>query len=104
MGGDEFVLVQRSIRSREEAERMAQRIFETVSTPYDIEGYDIVIGVSIGVALSGDDGQTTEAMLSRSDKALYQAKIYRGGYVFARDLPMACLPVSDEATVRTRAA
>jgi diguanylate cyclase len=100
MGGDEFILVQRSIRSHEGAERMAQRIFETVSAPYCTEGHDIVIGVSIGVALSGDDGQTTEAMLSRSDKALYQAKIYRGGYVFARDLPEACLPVSDEASVR----
>jgi diguanylate cyclase (GGDEF)-like protein len=104
MGGDEFILVQRSIGSHEGAERMARRIFETVSAPYYIEGHDIVIGVSIGVALSGDDGQTTEAILSRSDKALYQAKIYRGGYVFARDLPVACLPISDEATVRPRAA
>lgn len=104
MGGDEFILVQRSIASHEGAERMARRIFETVSAPYYIEGHDIVIGVSIGVALSGDDGQTTEAILSRSDKALYQAKIYRGGYVFARDLPVTCLPVSDEATVRPRAA
>jgi diguanylate cyclase (GGDEF)-like protein len=104
MGGDEFILVQRSIGSHEAAERMARRIFETVSAPYCIQGHDIVIGVSIGVALSGDDGQTTEAMLSRSDKALYQAKIYRGGYVFARDLPVACSLVSDEATVRPRAA
>jgi diguanylate cyclase len=104
MGGDEFILVQRSAWPHEEAERMAQRIFETVSAPYCIEGHDIVIGVSIGVALSGDDGQTTEAILSRSDKALYQAKIDRGGYVFARDLPVACLPVSDQATVRQRAA
>jgi diguanylate cyclase len=104
MGGDEFILVQRSAWPHEEAERMAQRIFEAVSAPYCIEGHDIVIGVSIGVALSGDDGQTTEAILSRSDKALYQAKIDRGGYVFARDLPVACLPVSDQATVRQRAA
>jgi diguanylate cyclase (GGDEF)-like protein len=104
MGGDEFILAQRSIQSHEGAERMAQRIFETVSAPYYIEGHDIVIGVSIGIALSGDDGQTTEAILSRSDKALYQAKIYRGGYVFARDLPVACLLTSDEATVRPRAA
>jgi diguanylate cyclase (GGDEF)-like protein len=104
MGGDEFILVQGATRSHERAERMAQRIFETVSAPYCIEGHDIVIGVSIGVALSGDDGQTTEAILSRSDKALYQAKIHRGGYVFARDLPVACVLVSDEATARPRAA
>ena len=53
MGGDEFILVQRSAWPHEEAERMAQRIFETVSAPYCIEGHDIVIGVSIGLPCRG---------------------------------------------------
>ena len=89
MGGDEFILVQKSVPSFDDAERMAKRIFETVTAPYELAGHDIVIGVSIGIALSPDDGASTEALLSRSDKALYQAKAYRGGYVFARDLPVA---------------
>ncbi|MDR3470055.1 MAG: diguanylate cyclase [Xanthobacteraceae bacterium] len=87
MGGDEFILAQTSVRCHGEAERMARRIFETVSAPYAIAGHDIVIGASIGVALSGDDGPDAEAMLSRSDQALYQAKSWRGGYALARDLP-----------------
>lgn len=87
MGGDEFILAQRAASSRDHAEAMAKRIFETVSAPYCIDGQDIVIGASIGVAIAPIDGRSVEALLSRSDRALYQAKVFRGGYVFASDLP-----------------
>jgi diguanylate cyclase (GGDEF)-like protein len=86
MGGDEFILVQKSA-SCGDAELMAQRIFESVSAPYRVAGHDVAIGVSIGVAVSPDDGQSVDALLSRSDKALYRAKQSRGGYVLARELP-----------------
>jgi len=85
MGGDEFILVQKSI-SCSDAELMAQRIFESVSAPYRVDGHDVVIGLSIGVAISPGDGQSVDALLSGSDKALYRAKESRGGYVLARDL------------------
>ena len=87
MGGDEFILVQKSVENRGDAELMAQRIFQSISAPYRVAGHDITIGVSIGVAISPDDGQVVDALLSRSDHALYRAKERRGGYVFARDLP-----------------
>jgi diguanylate cyclase (GGDEF)-like protein len=86
MGGDEFVLVQRAAR---DAEAMAQRIVQSISAPYDVDGQVIDVGVSVGVAVAPDDGRTAEALLSRSDKALYRAKQERGGYVLARDLRMA---------------
>ncbi|QWG22110.1 GGDEF domain-containing protein [Bradyrhizobium sediminis] len=86
MGGDEFILVQKYIPSREDAEGMARRIFESVCAPYRVGGHEIVIGASIGVALSPDDGQSVEALLVSSDAALYQAKENRGGYVFADKL------------------
>ncbi|WP_315837408.1 GGDEF domain-containing protein [Bradyrhizobium prioriisuperbiae] len=104
MGGDEFILVQTSVASRTQAERMAQRISEAVSLPYCIEGHDIVIGASIGVALSGEDGSTAEAILRRSDQALYRAKADRGGYVFARELAAASMPAMDNPTARLQAA
>jgi diguanylate cyclase (GGDEF)-like protein len=83
MGGDEFILVQRQVRSRDEAERMAQRILEAIGAPYQVEGHEIVVGASIGIALSPQHGKTVEALLSRSDVALYRVKERRGGYVFA---------------------
>jgi diguanylate cyclase len=89
MGGDEFILVQARTRSRNEVEALAQRIVETVSAAYCVTGHEVVIGASIGVAMSPDDGDCVEALLSRSDKALYQAKACRGGYAFAGDLPVA---------------
>ena len=89
MGGDEFILAQRSAGSQAGAEVMARRIFETVSAPYSVDGQDIVIGASIGVALAPQDGRSVEALLSRSDWALYQAKALRGGYVLASDVPPA---------------
>jgi diguanylate cyclase (GGDEF)-like protein len=85
MGGDEFVLVQ---RTADDAETTARRIVQSISAPYDIDGQVIEVGVSVGVAVAPDDGRTAEALLSRSDKALYRAKQERGGYVLARDLRM----------------
>jgi predicted signal transduction protein with EAL and GGDEF domain len=66
---------------------MAQRIFESVSAPYRVAGHEIVIGLSIGVAVSPGDGQSVDALLSSSDKALYRAKESRGAYVLASELP-----------------
>ena len=105
MGGDEFILAQRLAGSFDDAEQMAERIFEAVAAPYEIAGHDIVIGVSIGIAVSPDDGASAEALLSRSDKALYQAKAHRGGYVFARDLSLAIKDkVAQEAAAQQYAA
>ena len=86
MGGDEFILVQKTA-SACDAESMARRVFESVSAPYRVAGHEIVIGLSIGVAVSPGDGQSVDALLSSSDKALYRAKEARGGYVLARELP-----------------
>ncbi len=83
MGGDEFILAQQLSSGRRDAEATARKICDAVSAPYHIAGHDIVIGVSVGVAMSPDDGQTVEALLVRSDSALYRAKQNRGGYVFA---------------------
>jgi len=99
MGGDEFVLVDPVVRSRIEAASCAQRILETVSAPYVVAGHDIVIGASIGVAMSASDGRCPETLLLRADKALYQAKVGRGGYVFADDM-LAARPAFDELAAR----
>jgi diguanylate cyclase (GGDEF)-like protein len=99
MGGDEFVLVDPVVRSCDEAASCAQRILETVSAPYVVAGHDIVIGASIGVAMSASDGRCPETLLSRADKALYQAKVGRGGYVFADDM-LAARPAFDEMAAR----
>jgi len=103
MGGDEFILVQRATQSRADAEALARRVLESISAPYSIEEHDILIGVSIGIAIAPDDGTSVEALLSRSDKALYQAKSGRGGYVFADEITIAKAH-PDAPTAQPRAA
>ena len=102
MGGDEFILVQPATQSRADAERLARRILECISAPYVVDGHDVVIGASIGVAIAPADGKSVDALLSRSDQALYQAKSGRGGYVLA-DAIVAATP-GDETASQQRAA
>ena len=64
-----------------------------------------VAAPSMGIAISPDDGETVEALLSRSDKALYQAKTLRGGFVFVRNLaPMPPAAPAAETAFCQRAA
>jgi diguanylate cyclase (GGDEF)-like protein len=99
MGGDEFVLIQRTIAAAADADAMAQRIAQSICAPYDVDGQAIELGVSIGVAVAPEDGRTAEALLSRSDKALYRAKQNRGSYVFARELRMPDKTAASDQTV-----
>ena len=74
VGGDEFVIVQMRIKSRDQCSPIASSIVETLSAPFDIKGRHIVIGVSIGITLTPDDGVDLEQLLRNADIALYQAK------------------------------
>ncbi|KYG98638.1 EAL domain-containing protein [Bradyrhizobium sp. DOA1] len=83
LGGDEFAVVQIG-RSEETAARsLAGRFVEVVSAPYEIDDHQIVIGVSIGISLSPQDGNNPDELLKNADLALYRAKADgRGTYRF----------------------
>ena len=83
LGGDEFAVVQIG-RSEEAAARsLAGRLVEAISAPYEIDGHQIVIGVSIGISLSPQDGSDPDELLKNADLALYRAKADgRGTYRF----------------------
>jgi diguanylate cyclase (GGDEF)-like protein len=83
LGGDEFAVVQIG-RSEEAAARaLAGRLVEVISTPYEIDDHQIVIGVSIGISLSPQDGNNPDELLKNADLALYRAKADgRGTYRF----------------------
>ncbi|WLA54170.1 bifunctional diguanylate cyclase/phosphodiesterase [Bradyrhizobium diazoefficiens] len=83
LGGDEFAVVQIG-RSEEAAARcLAGRLVEVISAPYEIDDHQIVIGVSIGISLSPQDGSNADELLKNADLALYRAKADgRGTYRF----------------------
>jgi diguanylate cyclase (GGDEF)-like protein len=82
IGGDEFAIVIANTGGGLEAPTsFAVRLLESIGAPYEVHGNRIVIGVSIGIALS--EPQTSSAeLLKRADVALYHAKEERGTFAF----------------------
>jgi diguanylate cyclase (GGDEF)-like protein len=74
LGGDEFVILQLPLNSPEDASNLARRIVGELSQPYEVEDNELVIGASIGIALSPKDGTQADILLKSADLALYRAK------------------------------
>jgi diguanylate cyclase (GGDEF)-like protein/PAS domain S-box-containing protein len=79
LGGDEFAFMLVSDVSPNEASDFAGRLIKMLSDCYDIDGTEVVIGASIGIALSPGDGDTSEELMRNADMALYRAKSDGGG-------------------------
>src|SRR4029453_14773735 len=73
-GGDEFVIVQAAIADPADATSLAQRVIDVLSDPYDIDGHQAVIGVSVGISVGPGDGASPDKLLRNADLALYRAK------------------------------
>ncbi len=74
LGGDEFAIVQANSDQPGDATSLARRLIETISAPYELEGHQVVIGTSIGIAMIPGDGDDTDQLLKNADMALYRAK------------------------------
>jgi diguanylate cyclase (GGDEF)-like protein len=74
MGGDEFVIIQVAAEPSKEAASLASRLIDIVSAPYDVNGHKIVIGTSVGIAISPDGKCDVDLLLAQADMALYRSK------------------------------
>jgi diguanylate cyclase (GGDEF)-like protein/PAS domain S-box-containing protein len=75
LGGDEFAIVQAGTDLQaSESSSLAERLVEIVGAPYDIQGHQLNIGVSIGIAFAPNDGEDPDQLLKNADMALYRAK------------------------------
>ena len=74
MGGDEFTVLLSGLQKNEDAAKIAQKILERVARPIGVEGNELFITTSIGIALFPNDGDTAEALLQNADHAMYRAK------------------------------
>ncbi|MCP3477529.1 EAL domain-containing protein [Bradyrhizobium sp. CCGUVB1N3] len=90
LGGDEFAVILAADVSPNEASACASLLIEMLSAPYDIDGLELVIGASIGIALSPGDGVTSEELMRNADMALYRAKSDGGGmhHFFEREMDL----------------
>jgi diguanylate cyclase (GGDEF)-like protein len=74
LGGDEFAIVQPSVADPNDASALAERIVESFSLPFSVEGHDLLIGTSVGIALSPADGISADELIKNADLAMYRAK------------------------------
>jgi diguanylate cyclase (GGDEF)-like protein len=73
IGGDEFMLIHANAVG-DSAEKLAHRLIAAVTAPYDIEGNEIAIGLTVGIAHFPGDGADAAELLRNADAAMYQAK------------------------------
>ena len=74
LGGDEFVLVLPDISEEGLTISIVQRVLEAVAVPMILEGQQVVISCSIGIAAYPGDGTTEEELIEHADMAMYRAK------------------------------
>ncbi|MDX6750005.1 GGDEF domain-containing protein [Geminicoccaceae bacterium 1502E] len=81
LGGDEFVIVLPSVHQGDDALRLARRLVEAISEPVMLEGKEVPVQVSVGVALHPEHAADPGELLRAADQALYQVKAEGGGAV-----------------------
>ncbi len=74
LGGDEFAILVGPINVTQESTILASRIVKEIGSVYDIDGHEIVIGTSIGIASTELGTSSPEELLKQADMALYRAK------------------------------
>ncbi|QWG10881.1 EAL domain-containing protein [Bradyrhizobium sediminis] len=78
-GGDEFVVLQPDVRTPDDAAASAEKLIHAISRPFDLEGHQVMLTTSVGIALYEKSGQSTTELLQNADNALYRAKSLQRG-------------------------
>jgi diguanylate cyclase (GGDEF)-like protein len=73
-GGDEFVVLVEGVRRRRDLDRLARRVARAVRLPILVEGRELRISASIGIARRDARTSSLEALLVEADRAMYRAK------------------------------
>ncbi len=74
IGGDEFVFILDDIGNHGNAEVVAGKIMAAIAEPIQVNGHDLHISTSIGIAVYPDDSDNLDGVIKCADTALYQAK------------------------------
>lgn len=74
LGGDEFTVVLNKLQAPEDAGMVAQRLIDALVMPVAIEGHELVVTPSIGIAVAPRDAADVDGLLKAADTAMYHAK------------------------------
>ena len=85
-GGDEFVITLTNVVHPREAAKFAEQVIRVIEQPIYINEQEIFVSTSMGISIYPHDGQTTEELLNRADKAMtYSKENGRNGFAFYFD-------------------
>lgn len=87
LGGDEFTILLPETAGADDAVKVAEKVLEAFRTPFLIEGREMTVTTSIGLAVCPRDGSDLDGLLKKADIALYRAKdLGRNRYQVYRDV------------------
>ncbi len=85
-GGDEFIVLLRSIVNSRDAALVSQKILTALERPFDLNGHEVFIGASIGISIFPDNADDMGTLLANADAAMYHAKrVGKNNYQFFTD-------------------
>jgi diguanylate cyclase (GGDEF)-like protein/PAS domain S-box-containing protein len=73
-GGDEFVLLLPGIGGAWDAELIAKKVINSLKEPFELEGQEVFVGISIGAALFPEFGNNNDVLIKNADIAMYQSR------------------------------
>jgi len=86
VGGDEFLVVLPEIKRAADAAHVARKVIENLSAPIHVDGHELSVTPSIGIAIFPDDGREAEVLIRNADAAMYHVKeTGRASYQFFTD-------------------
>jgi diguanylate cyclase (GGDEF)-like protein/PAS domain S-box-containing protein len=84
LGGDEFAVILTEVRDENAAGRVAHRLLRDLPARAGVDGHEVAVGASIGVAMYPEDAENLESLLKAADLAMYRAKTDDLGVQFYR--------------------
>ena len=73
-GGDEFTLLLPSVHGQEDASQIARKLIKTLKAPFVLGEHEVFVGVSIGISIYPEAGDTMEQLIQNADIAMYNVK------------------------------
>jgi diguanylate cyclase (GGDEF)-like protein/PAS domain S-box-containing protein len=74
LGGDEFAIIMTSMAQPTDAAALCKRVRDSITKPFNLEGHQIIVDISIGISTSPYDATEPDQLLKNADMALYGAK------------------------------
>jgi diguanylate cyclase (GGDEF)-like protein/PAS domain S-box-containing protein len=74
LGGDEFTVILNETHKHEDVAGVAEKIIEAISLPFELDGHEARIGISIGIARYSEEASSEDELMHHADQAMYAAK------------------------------